>query len=127
MSKPKKGFTPNPMQILLGIHLRELGLLPDYELKFDADRNWRFDVYCQEQRIAIEIHGGQFSGGHRRGWWNKKEALRRQALGLRDTPQEDEYLKLSTATMAGWRVLQFSNEQVNDGRAKEFIGRFLDA
>jgi len=105
------------MQVLLGIHAKELGLEPEYERPVCEDREWRFDVCFPAIRLACEIHGGQYTGGHRRG----KKALR----GRAETPQEDEYLKLSTATMLGWRVLQFTNEQVADGRAKTFIKSWM--
>ena len=124
------------MQILLGVHLQELGIAEDeilFEHKlFVADfgkesiRNWRFDVYLPELRLGIEIHGGQFSGGHRRGYWGKNEYARRKALGTqKHTPQEDEYDKLNHAQMNGIRVFQFSNEQVSTGRAKDFLAGVL--
>ena len=124
--RKKKERKFSEMQILLGIHLRELGFLPAYEHKF-CERDWRFDVALPEQRLAFEINGGQFTGGHRRGFWSKIEAVRRKRAGLLETPQEDEYDKLNTATFAGWRVLQFTNEQVNDGRAKAFIASQLES
>jgi very-short-patch-repair endonuclease len=107
-------------QWLLATHLKELGVATDYEFHL-KERAWRFDLVLPEQRILVEIHGGQFSGGHRRGFWSKKVKAQRAAKGLLETPQEDEYLKLCTAAMEGYRVLQFSNEQVNDCRAKQFI------
>ena len=96
-------------QILLGIHMRELGLRPWFEHKFCEDRYFRFDVCDKELRIAAEISGGNWSGGHRRG-----------------KAQEDEYDKLNTATMMGWRVFQWTNAQVSDGRAKAFLAEWLD-
>jgi hypothetical protein len=91
-------------QILLRIHLRELGIDTIYEHTFHPDRAWRFDLCNLDARIAFEISGGKRSGGHRRG-----------------NAQDDEYDKLNTAQMMGWRVFQFTNEQVNTGKAKEFI------
>ena len=110
-------------QILLGEHhLKELGVEQVlYEHYFCDNRDWRLDIYLPEHRIGIEIHGGQFTGGHRRGFWSKKEGARRRKLGLKETPQEDEYDKLNHAQMDWIRTLQFTNEQVRDGRAKEFL------
>jgi hypothetical protein len=124
MPKKPKGHEPNQQQILLGIHLSELGISYQYEVPFCSGRDWRIDVFLPDWRIGIEIHGGQHTGGHRRGYWGKKERQCREAKGWMETPQEDEYLKLSIATMQGIRILQFSNEQVNDGRAKAFISEY---
>jgi hypothetical protein len=125
MNRKRKNYKLTEAQTLLGIHVKELGLTPTYEHAFQPLRDWRFDVCDLGLRLAFEIHGGQFTGGHRRGFWNKKEASRRAALGQVDTPQEDEYLKIDTAQMMGWRVMQFTNEQVLDGRAKQFIKEHL--
>jgi very-short-patch-repair endonuclease len=103
----KKARKQTKQQILLGIHLRELGLQTVPELVF-GNRHWRFDLSCDEHRLAFEISGGNWTGGHRRG-----------------KAQEDEYDKLNTAQMQGWRVLQFTNAQVEDGRAKEFVKGWL--
>jgi very-short-patch-repair endonuclease len=94
-------------QTLLGIHLAELKLFVSAEYKF-CYRSWRFDWANSDLRIAFEVNGGKWSGGHRRGW----------AI-------EDENDKLNTATMMGWRVIQFTNEQVLDGRAKEWLRPWL--
>jgi hypothetical protein len=122
--RKRKSYKVSEAQVLLAIHLKELGITPTYEHKF-CERDWRFDVCWPEQRLAWEISGGQYSGGHRTGFWSKKEAMRRKASGLVDTPQEEEYLKLNTALMLGWRVMQFTNQQVLDGRAKQFIKEHL--
>jgi very-short-patch-repair endonuclease len=125
MTKKKQDeYRASPMQILLGIHLRELGFLPEYEHHF-CERDWRFDVACPRDRLAFEISGGQFTGGHRTGFWGKLEATRRKAMGKTGTPQEEEYDKLNTAQLLGWRVFQFTNEQVSTGRAKAFLEEWL--
>jgi hypothetical protein len=94
-------------QILLRIHLREMGyhdleIFDEYQ--FWPQRKWRFDVAIPHQRLAFECSGGNWAGGHRRG-----------------KAQEDEYDKLNTATMSGWRVLQWTNGQILNGHAKEFF------
>ena len=101
----------SPMQVLLGKHLEELGMHKDeilFEYRFCEERRWRMDVVLPELRLAIEISGGNWTGGHKRG-----------------KRQEDEYDKLNHAQMNGWRVMQFTNAQVSDGRAKEFLGSLL--
>lgn len=97
-----------PAQFLLRQHLRELGFARmQWEWQF-CDRKWRFDLADASRRLAFECNGGKWSGGHRRG----------KAI-------EDENDKLNTAILMGWRVLQFTNEQVLDGRAKAFLAEWL--
>lgn len=95
-------------QLLLGIHLKELRIPFEREYKF-CERDWRFDlVLLPDYRIAIEISGGNWTGGHRRG-----------------KAQEDEYDKLNHAAMDGWRVLQYTNAQVLHGQARADIARWF--
>lgn len=94
-------------QRLLGIHLDELGVNFEREHKF-CERDWRIDIAIHDYRIAIEISGGNWHGGHRRF-----------------KAQEDEYDKLNRATMDGWRVLQFTNDQVDCGHAKQVVAEYL--
>jgi len=97
--------------VLLGIHLRELSksLRIEYEVEFNPDRKWRADVYLPDLRILIEADGGVRPGGkgHKRG----------AAL-------EDDYVKQNTAQMQGFRLLRFSNGQIERGEAKEFLRRW---
>jgi len=98
-----------PAQELLRIHLKELGLSPLLvELHIPEDSHWRFDLAAWNDRILFEISGGNFTGGHRRG-----------------SKQEDEYNKINTAQMAGWRVMQFTNSQVLSGKARDFLKNWL--
>ena len=108
-SKGKPRLTARRMtiaQTLLLEHLRELGLWNDYRLEheFCEGRKWRFDIADMTLRIGYEANGGKWSGGHRRG----------KAI-------EEENEKLNTATVMGWRVLQFTNQQIESGYAKSWI------
>jgi len=105
--KAQHEFKLTKQQILLGIHLDELGVRFQREFKF-CERDWRFDIILLDYRIGIEISGGNFSGGHRRF-----------------KAQEDEYNKLNTATVTGWKVLQFTNYQVECGHARAFLKHWL--
>jgi len=94
---------------LLCIHLKELGFQHiETEYRFYADRNWRADIAILDSRILIECDGGMWTGGHKRG----------KAL-------EDDYDKQNVAQMLGWRILRFSNSEVLNGKAKEFIGQWM--
>lgn len=101
--------TQTAAHILLGIHLRELKFFASAEYKF-CERDWRFDWANRDAMIAFEVNGGKWSGGHRRG----------NAI-------EDENDKINTAQMLGWRVYIFTNQQVEDGRAKEFLRPWLES
>jgi very-short-patch-repair endonuclease len=93
-------------QILLEIHLKELGLAFTPEYKFDKKRKWRFDYLITSWHLfAIEIEGGIFTQGrHTRG-----------AGYLKDLEKYRE------ATALGYRVYRFSTDEVLNGTAREFI------
>lgn len=95
-------------QTLLKIHLKELGIPTIPEFRFCVGRRWRFDLFSESEGLAFEVNGGKWSGGHRRG----KQI-------------EEENEKLNTAQMMGYRVLQFTNEQVLEGRAKKFLKEWI--
>jgi very-short-patch-repair endonuclease len=71
--------------------LRSVGLpAPVREHRFHAVRRWRFDYAWPEQRVALEVDGGVWTGGrHTRG-----------AGFIKDME------KLNAATIAGWRVVR---------------------
>jgi hypothetical protein len=95
-------------QLLLAQHLKELGIATVPEYRFDPERQFRFDLASLELRMGFECSGGNWSGGHRRG-----------------TRQEDEYDKLNSAQMAGWRVMQWTNRQILRGTAKAFLAEWM--
>ena len=99
----------NPAHALLEIHLKELGLEFDREVKFSLDRRWRFD-YVLENNIAIEIEGSVYAQGrHTRG------------KGF-----EADCEKYNTATTMGWRVLRFSTGQILRGEARDFLKKWRE-
>ena len=60
------------------------------EYRFDPQRKWQFDFAFPDQKVAVEIDGGQWAphGGRH----------------ARDTDRE----KLNRAAVLGWRVLRYS-------------------
>lgn len=83
--------------------------------RFHPIRRWRFDFALgvngrynhpndpptiEDAKLAVEVEGGQFTGGHKRG----KAA-------------DTDYEKFNAATMRWWRVLRFSTGQVERGEA----------
>jgi very-short-patch-repair endonuclease len=95
--------------MLLGLHLKELGFENiKYEYKFDPSRRYRADICLEDDRILIELDGGVYAGGHRRG-----------ASLIAD------YERQNRAILAGWRLLRFANITVLRGEAKAFLAEHL--
>jgi very-short-patch-repair endonuclease len=91
-------------QELLKTHLSELGYASEFEYQFEPSRKWRFDLFLPEANVGIELDGGMFHGGHSRG-----AALER------------DYEKSNTAQLRGFRILRFTNRQVMDGSALNWL------
>lgn len=91
-------------QVLLGVHLAELGYACEPEHKFLTDRKFAFDWADLGHKIGYECDGGQWSGGHMRG------------LAL-----EDQYCKDRLAQLHGWKILRFTNRQILTGEAKAWL------
>lgn len=69
---------------------------PTTEYKFHQTRRWRLDFAWVEKKVAIEVNGGTWiSGRHNRGngYINDME-------------------KMNALQMLGWRVLQFTPQQL---------------
>ena len=97
-----------PAQRLLRTHLLELGVATTPEHEFCPGRKFRFDLASEALRIGFECDGGQWSGGHMRG----KEL-------------ERQYEKDRLAQLMGWRIFRFTNRQIMNGDAKEWLGPWL--
>jgi len=71
--------------------LLDAGLtIPEREFKFHPNRKWRFDYSWVEQKVALEVEGGVWTGGrHTRG-----------------SGFMGDMSKYNEATCAGWRVLR---------------------
>lgn len=84
---------------------------PEREYVFFPGRRWRFDFAWPEQKVAVEVDGGTWSGGrHTSGSGYDKDAE-----------------KLAEAAILGWTVVRFSSGMVRDGRAFSYIERLLKA
>lgn len=111
--KRRKPYKLTQAQTLLGIHLGELGLNVIYEHAFAEGRSWRLDLFLPEARIGIECNGGKWASANHSGGHRRMAAI------------DDENLKVNTAQMMGIRVLQFANDFVLTGQAKEFLKTWL--
>ena len=71
--------------------LRSVGLpAPVREHRFHPVRRWRFDYAWPEQRVALEVEGGVWTGG-------------RHTRGAGFVGDMEKY---NAATVAGWRVVR---------------------
>ena len=87
--------------------LTQLVGLPDpaTELLFHPKRKWRFDYAWEEQKLALEIHGGIHSGGrHTRG------------RGF-----VEDRAKMNEATLLGWTVLEVTPEHIKSGQLRAWL------
>ena len=86
----------------LAFQLKALGINFEREYRFDPARRWRFDFALEPQLcfLAVEVEGGAFNGGHRRGVEANKDCE-----------------KSNAAVLLGWRVLRFTPYMVETGEA----------
>ena len=99
-----KNGIPQPLsegEEAFALHCRVHGLSPDREVKFDPDRNWRFD-FTFPGMLAVEVDGGTKFGKSRHS---------------RGSGYEEDCRKLNRAAILGWRVLRFSTAMVLSGEA----------
>jgi very-short-patch-repair endonuclease len=106
----------SPAETLLAVQLDQAGIPFEREHRF-CERKWRFDFivwkpgFVDGHRVgkaAIEVEGGSYTGGHKRG-----------------RAYESDCDKNNAAMDLGWRVYRFTPAHVNDERALEQIRRIL--
>lgn len=88
----------------MAFQLKALGVEFVREFTYHPTRKWRFDFALVNTKIAVEVEGGAFNGGHRRGAEFNKDCERSNA-----------------AQLLGWTVLRFSPYMVETGEAIETI------
>src|SRR5690242_2238344 len=96
----------------LAFHLRAAGISGfEREYRFDPVRKWRADRAFVEARLLVECDGGTWTpnSGHNSGSGKN-----------RDCERDAE------AVIAGWRVLRFTTNMVEDGRALAYVERALE-
>lgn len=100
----------SPLEKLLLLQIKAAKLpLPEIEQRFHPVRRWRFDMAWPDFKIGVEVEGGTWVGGaHNRG-----------------RHFESDCEKYNTAVQLGWRVLRFTTDMVEDGRALETIRLLL--
>jgi hypothetical protein len=95
----------------MSLHIRAAKIpAPTTQYRF-CERKWRMDFAWPDIKLAVEVHGGTWSGGrHTRGngFANDRE-------------------KMNQAVLLGWRVLEFTGEQVKSGYAIKTIEEAMKA
>lgn len=86
---------------LFALHCRALDIQPVREFRFATPRRWRFDFAWPDQRVALEIEGGAWSGG-------------RHVTGA---GFEADCEKYNQAALLGWIVLRVTPRHVTNGDA----------
>jgi len=71
---------------------------PVKEYKFHETRGWRFDLAWVEEKVAVELQGGNYKNGRH----------------TRAVPLHGEYDKLNAAALGGWAVLLFDTKHLRD-------------
>jgi hypothetical protein len=106
-------------ELLLAVQLEQAGIPFEREYRFASPRRWRSDFHVWSPSlqpsplrgtdILVEIEGGSYTGGHKRG-----------------RAYESDVDKHNDAIRRGWRVYRFTPAHVDDGRAIAFIRAVLD-
>jgi hypothetical protein len=119
-AKTKKPACPSQEQILISIHLAELGLPPCvFEHHFHESRDWRFDVSIPGIYLGIEIEGGIHP------FRNPKNGEMIVGRHSRGAGYQEDLDKYNAATARGWRVFRFSVEDVKFGRSREVLADWI--
>ena len=95
--------------ILMETHLKELATWWEPEYQFTAPSSWRFDFALTTIKVAIEIDGGT--------WVNGRHNTGSGSAGYRE--------KFNEAARLGWRILNFTPQEILRGDAIAFIKRCL--
>jgi hypothetical protein len=93
------------------------------ELRFHPTRKWRFDFAWPSRLVAVEVHGaadiipGTTKCPHCHEF-KRGRHLRRDGF-------EADREKINEAVLLGWRVFEFSSQQVRRGEALAVLRRFF--
>ena len=80
------------------------------ELVFHPTRRWRFDHAWPDHMIAVEIHGGVYTGGHHvsaEGFINDRH-------------------KMNEAALLGWQVIEVTTDDVRNGNLEKWLTRAFE-
>ena len=106
------------LEDLLAEQLTREGIEFEREYKFPCEdmsgkrHTYRVDFALPSLRIFVEVQGGIYM---RRSGHNSPAGLKR------------DYNKCNLSQLHGWRYLQFTADDVNDGKAVDMVIRFMEA
>jgi very-short-patch-repair endonuclease len=93
---------------LLAFHIRAHALPdPETEHRFDPNRRWRFDFAWPTESLAVEVEGGS---------WTRGGSRHTSPAGFAADCE-----KYNRATLAGWRVLRVTTDQIREGLAIQWV------
>lgn len=95
-------------ETLLAVQLDQAGIPYEREFRFAPPRRWRFDFAWKFHGVALEVEGGSWSGGHKRG-----------------KAYESDCDKQNEAMLRGWEVYRVTPAMVEDGRALAVVQQAL--
>ena len=91
---------------------------PVVEHRFHDTRKWRFDFAWPELMIAAEVEGVTSYGKNKDG--SMKLGRHQSAKGY-----VADLEKYNTATVQGWSVLRYAQDEIKSGRAIEQLSQFI--
>lgn len=111
LEKERKRAKRESLERKLFSDLRALGCPePVLQFRYSPHRRWRFDFAWPEQKLAVEVDGGTWSGGrHTRGAGYERDSE-----------------KLNAANLLGWTCLRYTSSMVRSGRAAKEIAEALE-
>ena len=99
------------MDYFVQICLKTLGVAPVKEFLFHETRKWRFDYAFPEQRVALEVEGGVYTGG--------RHVNPRGFLG--------DMEKYNEAAAHGWKVVRCTPSTLCTTKVLEILQRTFDS
>lgn len=97
--------------------LEGLGYKVNEEVVFNkimpTKRKYRADFCILDQKIIIEVNGGQYSRG--------RHTRAGKVKGRVQTQYENDLNKINLAQKYGWKVFQFTYEQLRRREYKDYI------
>ena len=100
---------------MLALHIRVEGLPPpSRELVFHPERDWRFDFAWKQYMFAVEVDGGTYATGKKRG---------RHTRGV---GYDKDCEKYGEAIILGWNIYRCSSVMVKRGDAIDFLVRLFN-
>lgn len=101
----------------LKVYLKDKGYKVEEEIIFnkimDTKRQYRADYLIRSHNIIIEINGGQWTGG--------RHTRASKVKGKGYTTYENDLNKLNIAQINGFKILQFTYEQLARQEYKELL------